>query len=398
MEAVKDFASSMRLLEDIHPSFSRPLTLLLPILARAQRVEDPPKAAAAGLSAEARQAALSPEALEMAGHILRFACAAYGHALLAMFKLMPLRPPAAAAAQIEATATHQMAPDTTVGTRFSVRAEALERWAISTYTGIADADLVSMKMANALADVVGDADCLRHFVAVNHSTSAIVLALRGTASVSDAIHDVVAYAEPFCGGSAHAGMARMARNVWAAAGPAVVEQLASHEGYGLVICGHSLGAGVAALLTLYLYEERAKRSSRSSAATHSPIPSQATRIRCFAFACPPVYAPLSSAPPGSLDAVAAFVGGVDCVPTLSVAAGRLLFAQLHTLDVAPLKTFPSLRWAGSQPASHHCPPRPLQPLLLRQQRCRPCLAPPPFASPPRRSSGSSFCRRTTNCA
>mmetsp|Transcript_69923 Transcript_69923/g.155840 ORF Transcript_69923/g.155840 Transcript_69923/m.155840 type:complete len:214 (+) Transcript_69923:696-1337(+) len=66
--------------------------------------------------------------------------------------------------------------------------------------------------------------------------------------------------------------------------------------------------------------------------------------------------------------------------------------------MAPLKTFPSLRWAGSQPASHHCPPRPLQPLLLRQQRCRPCLAPPPFASPPRRSSGSSFCRRTTNCA
>ena len=42
--------------------------------------------------------------------------------------------------------------------------------------------------------------------------------------------------------------------------------------------------------------------------------------------------PLSKAPPGSLDAVNAFVYNCDCVPFLSVRAGREMFAAMHALD------------------------------------------------------------------
>ena len=55
---------------------------------------------------------------------------------------------------------------------------------------------------------------------------------------------------------AHAGMARMARAVWSTAGDDVCRALAaSPEGTELILTGHSLGAGVASLLTLMLHEE-----------------------------------------------------------------------------------------------------------------------------------------------
>merc|ERR1712185_132038 len=79
--------------------------------------------------------------------------------------------------------------------------------AICAHAGVAAADLV--RMATGSLDVAGSSDCLRHFVAIDHDGRAVVLALRGTASISDVLHDAVAFAEPFCGGLAHAGMARM---------------------------------------------------------------------------------------------------------------------------------------------------------------------------------------------
>merc|ERR1719424_1214124 len=75
--------------------------------------------------------------------------------------------------------------------------------------------------------------------------------------------------------------------------------------------GHSLGAGVACLLAVLLAKEEE---------------ALAARVRCFAFAPPPVFAPLSAARGVE---VRAFLHGEDCVPFLSVDAGRRLLASLR---------------------------------------------------------------------
>jgi hypothetical protein len=74
---------------------------------------------------------------------------------------------------------------------------------ICEHTGVSEADVIVQ--ATSSLDVTGDAELLRHLLLVCHTRKAVVLALRGTASLSDVVHDAVAHAEPFCGGVAHAG-------------------------------------------------------------------------------------------------------------------------------------------------------------------------------------------------
>ena len=129
-------------------------------------------------------------------------------------------------------------------------------------------------------------------------------------------------AEPFCGGWAHAGMARMARAVWSAAGHDVTEALkAAQQGSELVLAGHSLGAGVASLLTILLHEE------------HPDVVGLASRVRCFAFAPPPVF---YTRPPQmwhpAESTISAFIHADDCVPFLSVDSGRKLMAGLRAVE------------------------------------------------------------------
>jgi hypothetical protein len=132
----------------------------------------------------------------------------------------------------------------------------------------------------------------------------------------------LADAEPFCGGMAHAGMARMARAVWSVAGDDVCRALAaSPPGTELILTGHSLGAGVASLLTLMLHEEA------------SPVIELASRVRCFAYAPPPVFFREPRGFPHPAEAcIAAFVHADDCVPFLSVDSGRRLLAGLRAVE------------------------------------------------------------------
>ena len=199
--------------------------------------------------------------------------------------------------------------------------------------------------------MAGSSECLRHFVAVDHSSRAVILSIRGTASISDVLHDAVAYADPFCGGLAHAGMALMARAVWAAAGEDVRTALAqAPEDYELILTGHSLGAGVASLLTILLHDE-------------CPAVTQlASRVRCFAYAPPPVYLSDYTLLPSARGAkrgrgrgasavpahpaessISAFIHSEDCVPFLSVDAGRRLLSGLRAVE----------EHANSQPPAYY---------------------------------------------
>lgn len=85
---------------------------------------------------------------------------------------------------------------------------------------------------------------------------------------------------PFCGGEAHSEMANQAERVWSVASGTVKDALDQHHNYELVITGHSLGAGTACLVHILCHSKRLVRR----------------KMRCFAFASPPVFTPLQLIP------------------------------------------------------------------------------------------------------
>mmetsp|Transcript_1834 Transcript_1834/g.6176 ORF Transcript_1834/g.6176 Transcript_1834/m.6176 type:complete len:362 (-) Transcript_1834:1607-2692(-) len=162
-----------------------------------------------------------------------------------------------------------------------------------------------------------------HFV-----VSGNVLVVRGTRSVDDAASDLAARAVDFQGGNAHSGMLDAARRILR--GPAAEVFLDNEQ---LVLCGHSLGAGVASLLALLVATDH---------------PSKA--VTCFAFAPPPTAhfpgvgvgggddeTEMTKSPPLPRNCdIRAFVNANDCVPDLSLRSVAALLHKVHEVDALPL--------------------------------------------------------------
>ena len=92
-----------------------------------------------------------------------------------------------------------------------------------------------------------------HFVALDRRHSCVVVALRGSFNLLDSLTNLTCRTCPAPdGGLAHEGLLLAANEL--ASGPlgeAVSALLAAHPDFALRICGHSQGAGVAALLTAH---------------------------------------------------------------------------------------------------------------------------------------------------
>lgn len=99
-----------------------------------------------------------------------------------------------------------------------------------------------------------------YFIVRDRKHKKIVLAIRGTLSARDVLTDLCAAAETFetgCKGKhrAHHGMLEAAKRVADATGETVSAALDANPDYSLVLVGHSLGGGVAAVLGT-LWESR----------------------------------------------------------------------------------------------------------------------------------------------
>eukprot|EP00929_Paragymnodinium_shiwhaense_P054873 TRINITY_DN27503_c0_g1_i2.p1 TRINITY_DN27503_c0_g1~~TRINITY_DN27503_c0_g1_i2.p1 ORF type:complete len:488 (+),score=101.89 TRINITY_DN27503_c0_g1_i2:89-1465(+) len=154
---------------------------------------------------------------------------------------------------------------------------------------------------------VGAVQCPGHYVAVDEAHSAVVLCIRGTKSVSDAITNGVGHSVdvPECPGlQAHQGILASARAVLERTSSILTETLGSAPGIvNLVVCGHSLGAGTAILCALLLLKASGIVASE--------------RLRCFAFAPPAVVSSLDAPALADLQ-VYAFVNRYDIIPQLSM--------------------------------------------------------------------------------
>lgn len=174
----------------------------------------------------------------------------------------------------------------------------------------------------------GDMKVLRHFVAIDRTTKSVVLALRGTLSISGALVDMQGMDCDYLEGKAHKGIAEMSDNVWQQSGDAIVKLFETNEDlkdYTFIVTGHSLGGGTATLLNIKIHLEK---------------PLGKRPIKCFGFAPPPTYcvnknlqdATAAKSIQTAIDNCIGHIHDNDCVPFLSVYCIRRLATLMDTVD------------------------------------------------------------------
>ncbi|KAI0329928.1 alpha/beta-hydrolase [Cubamyces sp. BRFM 1775] len=117
----------------------------------------------------------------------------------------------------------------------------------------------------------------------------------------------------------HGGMLKMTRAMGGPGKPvhiAVRQALRKNKGYSLVLCGHSLGAGVAGLLALMWASPETRLTHRASGL---PINRQVT---AYCFAPPCLVSPRLSAKAAASGLTTSFVYGHDIVSRLSLGSVR----------------------------------------------------------------------------
>ncbi|KYQ90932.1 hypothetical protein DLAC_07808 [Tieghemostelium lacteum] len=185
--------------------------------------------------------------------------------------------------------------------------DSLNNDLVAEYTGIAREDIILAKWTSSNFDP-------GHYIAYDHKNKAIVLAIRGTFHARDILTDLVAKEIKFYDGYAHAGILRCAENKFAELAPVLLEHYnrmdKDGKNYGIIVCGHSLGGGVASLFTIMFK-------------TNYPgIP-----IHCYAYAPPSIGSMEISLSVEYRSLIDTFVFNDDIVP-------RLCYASLeHLLEL-----------------------------------------------------------------
>ncbi|KAI9056226.1 hypothetical protein LZ554_001154 [Drepanopeziza brunnea f. sp. 'monogermtubi'] len=195
-----------------------------------------------------------------------------------------------------------------------------------------------------------------HFVSLDHESRAVVLTCRGTLGFEDVLTDMTCdYDELEYRGKAykvHRGMHASARRLLDGGGGRVMATITAaleeFPDYGLVMCGHSLGGGVTALLAILISEPSSDFSSTafftssnytsshlrlsSSQTEQSSAPSRihlppGRRVHVYAYGPPATLSPsLRLATRGLITTI---INGQDLVPYLSLGV-------LHDLQAVAL--------------------------------------------------------------
>jgi hypothetical protein len=157
----------------------------------------------------------------------------------------------------------------------------------------------------------------KHFIALDHASQAIILSVRGTFNINDVITCLLAHPSEFCGGIAHSGMVSAARELAKFAVSIIRKAVQQYPKYEVILCGHSLGGGTAILLSILL--------DRISLL-------QGVNMRCFAFAPPPVFAPLDVLKTNVSSRITSYILEDDFVTRCSLASVHRLVSRVSRID------------------------------------------------------------------
>lgn len=176
-------------------------------------------------------------------------------------------------------------------------------------------------------DMHGDVNTgvpLVHYICVDHKAKAVVLTCRGTLGLDDVVTDLTCeYGDMEVRGKTyrvHKGMLNSALLLLKTRRAKVLmtirDALREHEGYGLVLCGHSLGGGVASILSILLSTPTTRGGFVTSNTVFQEVHLPEGRpIHCYAYGSPAcVCSKLRIESRGLITSV---VHGRDIVPSLS---------------------------------------------------------------------------------
>lgn len=179
VDAIGDFLKTTGIESELSSSLNRRVFNNLVILARIQRIllAGSERRYLAKLKGKPHNIPTDEEALRY----MRFATAAYGESVIQ-------------AAELEVR-------DFDVSSSLS---SSMRRTSVAEHVGVPEEDLAIMDV-----DHSGDTSTLRHFVAVDHSNEKVVLAIRGTFSLSEIIKDVAGFSsKSWLGGDVSLGHPR----------------------------------------------------------------------------------------------------------------------------------------------------------------------------------------------
>ena len=139
-------------------------------------------------------------------------------------------------------------------------------------------------------------------------------------SLNDAVIDLLAEKEEFLDGTAHFGMLKAAFRLINDSAEVLMDAFQRYPDYRLVITGHSLGAGVSALVHLGI------RGGAFQEVLPSNIP-----LKTVLLAPPPIYKAPAEIPEELTNEIMSFVFGNDAIPRASISNIRDFFEDTYEL-------------------------------------------------------------------
>ncbi|KAG5355998.1 Sn1-specific diacylglycerol lipase beta [Yarrowia sp. B02] len=196
-----------------------------------------------------------------------------------------------------------------------------EHYAFAHHAGVSLDQILLSSYSDKVVDT-SSGILLDHFIVVDHDPKAVVLTIRGTWGLDDVLTDLACEYENFeihgASYKAHHGILRCARSMIRKNSRVLNTIKTAMEGmgpeYGLIICGHSLGGGVGALLSILLtvYDTEVDDFVTSEQSLLPP----GRRVHCFTYGCPPTISEQLRLMTERL--ITSVVYGCDIVPSLSL--------------------------------------------------------------------------------